>query len=373
MKKNFGAIGTRLLTVWVCLIFTGIFFYLILTLLYPFVIGLLCAYFLQPLIRILEERFAFHVDLLFFFSIIWIFFCIGGIVLFSLIQMHEHIYQFFIQLPQMITNLLQRVQIFTENHLIPFYKSFLSRFDSLDFGTEINFSQTIQNFETTIIDQVEKMIASLLDGSFHFIQHLPSLFTTCMFSLLAAFFIAKDWEKMLLFIHQKLPPSLYKKTLMVFKHLRQSLFGWFQAQLILVFCTGIFVFIGLLLLHVEHAAVLALFIAFVDLLPLFGTGAVFLPWIFIHVLTGELPFAIALLALYIVLIVLRQLLEPKVLSGHLGLQPLPMLASVFVGFQLFGFWGLMLGPALLILLIALKKADIWKDFMLYIQTGKKPY
>ena len=101
--------------------------------------------------------------------------------------------------------------------------------------------------------------------------------------------------------------------------------------------TTVIVLIGLLILRVPYAITIAIITGVVDLLPYLGTGAVFVPWVIYVFFTGDTAFAIGLLILYIVVIVQRQIMEPKVLSSNIGLDPLATLVALFVGFKLFGF------------------------------------
>ncbi len=87
------------------------------------------------------------------------------------------------------------------------------------------------------------------------------------------------------------------------------------------------------------------FIGLVDLLPYLGAGSVFVPWIMYLAIAGQLPQSIGLGVLYIVVLIQRQLTEPKILSKSIGLDPLATLIALFAGFKLFGILGLVAGPA----------------------------
>ena len=103
-------------------------------------------------------------------------------------------------------------------------------------------------------------------------------------------------------------------------------------------------FIGLALLRVPYAFIFALLIALVDFLPLLGTGIILIPWAVVSLLLGEVRLGIGLLALYVFSSVVRQILEPKLIGGGLGLHPLLSLAAMYAGLKLFGVWGMVLAP-----------------------------
>lgn len=103
--------------------------------------------------------------------------------------------------------------------------------------------------------------------------------------------------------------------------------------------------------------------AFVDALPILGTGTVLIPAAAFNLVIGNVPRAIGFIGLYIVIMVVRQSLEPKIMGQNLGLHPLVTLISIYVGMQIFGIIGLFLGPIIVAILRALQKARIlpqWK-------------
>ena len=108
----------------------------------------------------------------------------------------------------------------------------------------------------------------------------------------------------------------------------------------------------LVLFGVKNAVLIALGTAFLDAIPVFGTGFVLLPWAAWQFLTGSTSMAFGLTALYGVCSLIRQILEPRILSAQIGLHPLLTLAGIFVGFKLFGLPGLVLGPAAVMVIVS---------------------
>ena len=108
-----------------------------------------------------------------------------------------------------------------------------------------------------------------------------------------------------------------------------------------------------------------------DLLPYLGAGSVFVPWIMYLAIAGQLPQAIGLGVLYIVVLIQRQLTEPKILSKSIGLDPLATLIALFAGFKLFGILGLAAGPALLVFIQAFITTGALKEIWAYITVQPK--
>ena len=103
-------------------------------------------------------------------------------------------------------------------------------------------------------------------------------------------------------------------------------------------------FVGLSILGVNYAFILAVVIAIVDVLPILGTGTVLVPWAIFAFISSDIRLGIGLLVLYGVTLIVRQLVEPKIVGSTLGIHPLLTLASVYIGLELLGFIGIFVGP-----------------------------
>jgi len=135
----------------------------------------------------------------------------------------------------------------------------------------------------------------------------------------------------------------------VFTSISSALTGFVRAQFILISITFLQATFGLYLLGIEYALTIGVLVGLVDLIPILGPGSIFIPWAFWHIIVGEYKFAVALLILYGILAIVRQLIEPKILGTSLGLHPLATLMAVFIGLRLFGISGIILGPLSLII------------------------
>ena len=138
---------------------------------------------------------------------------------------------------------------------------------------------------------------------------------------------------------------------------------WLRAQCVLIVITFFQLLVGLLLIRQPYALLLAVVIAFIDALPVFGTGTVLLPWAVLCCLEGNFPKGIALTALYLVIWLVRSIMEPKLMAQSAGLPPLPALAAMYIGFCAMGVAGMILGPILLLLIKQLHDGGylrLWK-------------
>jgi sporulation integral membrane protein YtvI len=189
---------------------------------------------------------------------------------------------------------------------------------------------------------------------------IPGFLLVSIVYLMGLFLISHDLPRLRAGFMRIFTNSARQKVELVFSQLSRATIGFLRAQLILSLVTFFLSVIGLLLLQVKYAAVLAFLIVLVDILPILGTGSILVPWAVYNFITGSSSLAVGLLVLFAVITVVRRIIEPKILGASLGISALAALASLYLGFQLMGVFGLILGPALVIVFEALRKAGFLK-------------
>lgn len=132
---------------------------------------------------------------------------------------------------------------------------------------------------------------------------------------------------------------------------------YIRSYILLMAITYTTIFAGLMLLGIEHAALIALFISLLDLLPVIGVGTVIIPWSIIEIATDNKFVGIGLLILFVINTVIRQLAEPKIVGKSLDLHPIVTLILLYVGYAFFGVAGLILLPVLAVSLTVALKGD----------------
>ncbi|MDR3090768.1 MAG: sporulation integral membrane protein YtvI [Clostridiales bacterium] len=187
-------------------------------------------------------------------------------------------------------------------------------------------------------------------GTGSIVAAFPKLVVSLFLTLISAFFFTKDRALIARYIREKSPRLLREKYSAVREGLSGALSGYLKAQVIIVSLSTVVCSAALFLLKYPYALFMGLVIALVDALPVFGGGAVLLPWAALRLLSGDYAFGAALLALYAIVLVTRQTVEPRVLGRQIGVHPLVTLLSVFAGLKLFGALGFLIGPALMVTL-----------------------
>ncbi|MDA8227206.1 MAG: sporulation integral membrane protein YtvI [Desulfitobacterium hafniense] len=195
-----------------------------------------------------------------------------------------------------------------------------------------------------------------------FLASLPGIFIVLVVSIIATLFMSSSYPSVKRFIEGLFPTHWRSSAHVIGEDLGTAIVGFLRAEVILVSVTTFTIIFGLLLLGNRYAVTLGVISGILDIIPIVGTGMLFVPWIIFLFLIGSFWSGIKLLILWVVTVVIRQLLEPKIMSQSIGLHPLPTLISMYVGLQLLGGLGLILGPATLIVYEAVRKSGLrfWK-------------
>lgn len=135
--------------------------------------------------------------------------------------------------------------------------------------------------------------------------------------------------------------------------------GYFKAQFKIMGVIGVIIFIGLMILHVKFAAVIAVLIALLDMLPFFGTGTAFVPWALFKIISGDVQYAVGLIILYLITQLVRRIIEPKVVGDTIGINPLLILVFMYAGYQFSGVLGMILAVPVGAIAINFYKAGVF--------------
>lgn len=146
----------------------------------------------------------------------------------------------------------------------------------------------------------------------------------------------------------------------VLDNLKSSIFGFLRSQLLLSLVTYIITLLGLVILGINYSLAIALLIVVVDILPILGTGSVLVPWAAYLMMTGQVGKGVGLLVLFLVITVVRRIIEPKILGDSVGIGSISALVSLYVGFKLVGVIGVFIGPLVVIIYMAARKAGLFK-------------
>ncbi len=191
----------------------------------------------------------------------------------------------------------------------------------------------------------------------------PDLLLFAATAGIGSYFCSASFPRVLAFLSAQVPERLRERLKGMGADLKGSFGGWMRAQGILMAITFFELLLAFWLLGVRGAVGVAAVTAFVDALPVFGTGVVLAPWALYSLLLGEYTRGIGLLAIWGGVTLVRSCIEAKLLGDQIGLDPLASLAAMYVGWRVWSVWGMLLFPVLLVTLRQLNDKGVvrlWK-------------
>lgn len=314
----------------------------------PFLIGFAIAFLLQPLIRMLARKSGGHERIWAVLTIIVFYMTIGAGLAVLFYQGAQFAADLFRQLPTLYQTYIQPL-LQTLSDSLQALAGFLPFDDFSDVFTQLASSLD------SVISSVSGYLVSLLG---QVTMGVPSFLVSFFFAIISSFFIAMDYGKitrfLLLQLNEKQQQVVMTTRYFIKDTILQFLIGYGKIMCI----TFIELAIGLSVLGIDNSVTIAFLIALFDVLPVFGTGGIMIPWIIIALLMQDVKLAVGLTIVYLIITLIRNIIEPRIVGEQIGLHPLLMLLSMYLGIRFFGFLGLFLLPATLLLIKELNEKGI---------------
>lgn len=196
------------------------------------------------------------------------------------------------------------------------------------------------------------------------VGQVPTLIIACVITVIASVFITSDYDRIRAFILHQLSDDGCAKIIRAKQLCVSTVLKMVKAYGIIFLITTLELSIAFYILRFigvynsDYLFIIAVLIAVVDIIPVLGTGTVLIPWGIISLLGDKIGLGIGLLVTYAVILVIRQILEPKLVAGQVGLPPIVTIVSMYVGTKTLGVLGFFILPFLVILVAELNKAGV---------------
>lgn len=299
----------------------------------PFVIAFFIAYFLKKPIRFLREKVHLPGKMAPIVAVILFYGIIGALLVLIGVEVISWLVAMVGRLPAMY-----------ETHIQPFFMTVLLNIENAFMAMEPSFVEALDEIGTKVIQSMGNVISNasvkVMGVATDVATAIPGLFIKLVLMIVSSFFIAIDYERLTGFCYRQMNDKVKTVFLQIKEYLTGTLWICIRSYALIMSITFVELWVGLSLLKVRQAILVALCISVFDILPVLGTGGVLIPWAILTFIQGNLPRAIGLLVIYLVIIVIRNIIEPKLVGNQLGLHPVVTLCSMFVGAQLFGVLGL---------------------------------
>ncbi|GGG74891.1 sporulation integral membrane protein YtvI [Paenibacillus radicis (ex Gao et al. 2016)] len=322
--------------------------YLLFTVGAPFLLALVVAIFMEPLTKLFIRKFRMNrliastiSSTLFTIILLGLMGLLGVKIVTELIAFAQRVPNYVGDANSYVTQLMDEAETLY-NHLSP---------DAV---------AQVEKWLTGLGNTVTGMVKTLSSAVISFASGIPGMFIFFIVFLVAVYMFGYSLNTMKASVLSLFEEKSRSQVNQVLDNLKGSIFGFLRSQIILSALTYAISIVGLLILDIKYPLAIALLIVVVDIMPILGTGSVLVPWGTYLLLTGDVPTGIGLYVLFLFITVFRRIIEPKILGDAVGIGSLAALISLYVGFKLVGVIGVFLGPLVIIIYMAARKAGLFK-------------
>ncbi|MFE8703671.1 sporulation integral membrane protein YtvI [Cytobacillus sp. FJAT-54145] len=324
--------------------------YFILPVSLPILLALITALFLQPLVKLLQNKAKINRR----FSVLIVFL----------------IFVFFIG----ISGYFITTKVITEViKIVDHAPQYINEITRAWLNTEKNIRNAAKDLPREVVDELSSQVQSFLnktknellahvniDNLKALLTNIPNYLVSLLVYLIALFLFLIDLPRLREGLYHFLTERTADKVNFMTSRLSYVIFGFFKAQFLVSVIIFIVSFIGLLFISPETALLMSIIIWIIDFIPIIGSIVILGPWALFHLLTGDIALGTQLAVLAAILLIIRRTVEPKVMGSHIGLSPLSTLIAMYLGLKLLGILGFIIGPLLLIAFNSAKEAGIIK-------------
>jgi sporulation integral membrane protein YtvI len=305
----------------------------------PFVVGGIIALIANPLVRFLERKVKMgrkYGTALTIGGVLALVIVGGGLLL---MRLGRELFSFLTDLPAVLENVGDQLQLVFARleelaGRLPLYK------------TSFDLTDTMEKLGDGLIEMVKDFVAGLgaptVEAAGHIAKGIPTMFVMVFITILSAYFFLAEKEKAAGFYRRVMPGRIQEYLDLMRRNIKRLVGGYFLAQFKIMIVVALLLVAGFLILRVPYAAIWAALIAFLDFLPVFGTGTVLIPWAVIEIVNNRFYMAAGLIACWLITQAVRQMIQPKVVGDSMGLNPLLTLFFLYLGFRFRGIGGMIL-------------------------------
>lgn len=321
----------------------------------PFIIGAIIALIANPLVRFLERRIKIVRRAGSAFVIVLTIAVIVSISYIIIAMLVEQIVGFAGNLPDLWKSVSATIAQITKS-----YDIYLARMPLVLREWVAGIFASFNENTTSIL---KSMGAPMAEAASRFAKNLPLVIIGIIMAILSSYFFVAEREYIVKMIKKGASDSMMKRWNVVYKTMKDAVGGYFRAQFKIMGVVFFILLVGFTILGVDYGILLALLIAMLDFLPFFGTGIVMLPWAIYQFAVGDYRMGIGLLIAWGVSQLIRQLIQPKLVGDSIGLEPIPTLFLLYIGFRIGGAFGLIIAVPAGMIIINLYRAGMFSNFV----------
>lgn len=321
----------------------------------PFVIGWFIAYIASPVVNWLEKRLKIVKKL---GSVLMIIGVLAAVVLLIYLigsKLWQEIVSLIQNMPKMYDDL--------EAGMSMIGQSLDGVFKMLPGSIQEGLDTMMDNLNNTMGELIGRLSEPTVTAAGNFAKRIPSILIALIVVFVSSYFFIAEREEVIAWSKKVTPNPIVERMSMVIDNLKYAVGGYFKAQLKIMVVVFAILIVAFMILKIHFYFLLALLIAMLDFLPFFGTGTALFPWALYKFLVGDYKMVVALLVIYAVTQLVRQLIQPKLVGDSVGLRPLVTLVLLYVGYKVGGIIAMIFAVPIGMIVINLYKAGAF-DYIL---------
>nr|WP_317448897.1 sporulation integral membrane protein YtvI [uncultured Sellimonas sp.] len=321
----------------------------------PFVIGWFIAYLAYPLVGWMESRVKIKKKLGSALIIILVIAIVAGLGYLGIVKLIREIQMALTNAPDLYQDL--------EAGLREIGARFQGVYKMLPENIQSGWNSLIQNMDEKAGSVIAGIGNPAVEATGNVVKRIPGILVSVIVALVSAYFFTAQREEIIQWSKKVAPKAIEARMSIVMYNLKYAVGGYFKAQFKIMVVVGLILLCGFLILGVDYAFLLAILIAFLDLLPFFGTGTALIPWAVYKFFVMDIKTAVALLIIYGITQLVRQIIQPKLVGDSIGLSPLLTLLLLYAGYRVGGLLGMIVAVPIGMIILNLYKAGAF-DYIL---------
>ncbi len=235
----------------------------------------------------------------------------------------------------------------------------------------------IDNLGNQILSALSNVVSFVSSRSLSVVQSialgLPKFLIGFIFMVVSSFYMLLDFDRVSYFLLRQFSPNQQQIIVSSEEYLGHAIGRLILSYFAIMSITFVELNIGLRIIGIANATIVSLVIALFDILPALGTGGIVIPWAAIRLINGDISTALKLAVLYVIITVIRNAIEPKIVGDNIGVHPVLMLMSMYLGVSVFGGIGIIVVPFTIVVVKKLNDAGLISVFNSeYKQTDSIP-
>lgn len=317
----------------------------------PFVLALICALILKKPTELLTKNFKFKKSIASIISTLIFFAVILTLLTIGITQISQEAY--------LLGKNLQSYISMNTNEMVKSFENLKIYYNNLDPYIISTIESNISSFVTEVSNMAVSISGKIISGLLGFIGSIPYIITVIVFTMLATYFFTKDFAAAKDKIVNYFPENKSGQLFSFINETKKMLGNYFLSYMTIIGVTFVETLIVFLVFKVNYAIILSIICACFDILPILGIGAIYIPLALLYLFVFKSYITAAgIIISYVIISIIRQIIEPKIVSSSLGIHPVATLAAIFIGLKANGLSGMLFCIFLVIFYNVLKKVDI---------------